>query len=203
VLGLLLLPPIAPATEFYSWHAVDAVFTVRPRLELALHGRIRSREEFNTLEQARAGPIVRWSPGADKALYGGYYFQPGHTPAAPWVGAHRLFAGSESRLVSRGSGQLTGRLVFERHFTSVRPSYNRYRAGLRWHWNRRLAPFFTHEWLAVRQGFHSLRNSGGLRWEIDKGLTLELGYLYDTRRTSWGGDRQALVTSLRFHGGER
>ena len=43
-----------------------------------------------------------------------------------------------------------------------------------------------------------MRNSGGLGVRVTPELTVEGGFLYNIRRTFWGGDRQAIVTGLRW-----
>jgi hypothetical protein len=91
------------------------------------------------------------------------------------------------------------RLVAERHIGTGLPDYNRYRSSVRIVVGKsRIAPFFQNEMLAVRQGFPSTRNSGGMRLRINQQLTVEAGYLYDNRRVAWGGNRQALVTTVRW-----
>jgi hypothetical protein len=193
-------PPLA-ATELYSWHSLDSTLVSRRGLEVILHARLRSRDEMRALQQARAGSIVRWTVAPRATLFGGYYYQPVHEAGTPWGRGHRGFAGVESPLARWGSGTLTGRLAFERHLTRELGAYNRYRSYLRWQWERSVSPYFQSEWLAVREGFHSTRTSGGLRWQATPTMTIEVGYLYDVRRTAWGGDRQAVVTSVRFHRG--
>ena len=94
---------------------------------------------------------------------------------------------------------MTWRVAAERHFFSLDRDYNRYRTYTRVMWRRQVSPFLQNEWLAVNGGFHSVRNSVGLRFPIGSQSKLEIGYLYDYRRQVWGGDRQAIVTSLRFH----
>jgi hypothetical protein len=48
-----------------------------------------------------------------------------------------------------------------------------------------------------------MRNSGGLRVVVSPKVAFEVGYLYDVRRTVWGGDRQAIVTEISFQPGGR
>ena len=80
-----------------------------------------------------------------------------------------------------------------------RPDYNRYRSYFRIVIGRdRVTPYLQNELLAVRHGFHSMRNSAGLRFRLASRMTAETGFLYDHRQTEWGGDRAALVTAIRY-----
>ena len=85
-----------------------------------------------------------------------------------------------------------------------RPDHNRYRSYERLVIGRgRFSPYLQNEWLAVRQGFHSVRNSGGLRMRVTGQLTVEAGYLFDFRRAAWGDNRQAIVTAVKWQRRER
>ena len=189
----------ASAAELYSWHSQDFSIRAHSKLEVVLHSRLRTRREFGSLQQVRTGPIVRWQAGPKLAPFFGYYYQPGHDPGTTWSGGHRIFAGVETAAALPRGCVLTTRLAIERHMIRTRGfDYNRYRTYSRLLFPGRVSPYLQTEWLAVRQGFHSTRNSGGIRLRLGAGTTLEAGYVYDIRRTFWGGDRQAVVTSLRF-----
>lgn len=186
----------APA-ELYSWHSFDAVVAGNQRLEVILHSRLRTRDAFSDLQQVRFGPIARIRIRERLIWYSGYYFQPGDNGDKVWASGHRLFSGIEVPL-ERGRLGLTLRAAAERNFQSLDQDYNRYRTYSRLTWRRRLTPFLQNEWLAVNSGFHSLRNGAGVQFSIGSQTTVEVGYLYDSRRQVWGGDRQAIVTSVRF-----
>ncbi|MBL8178887.1 MAG: DUF2490 domain-containing protein [Bryobacterales bacterium] len=194
----------SPATELYSWHGFDYAETLHPKLELQITSRLRTRDEFKFLQQVRGGPVLRWRVSEKNVLYGGYYLQPGHDPSAPWRMGQRLFIGLE-RPWNFKKFTISNRIAAEHHFTGgARANYNRYRTSTRLFFpGRRITPFVQSEWLAVRQGFHSTRSSGGLRVRLNAMMTMEASYLYDIRRTVWGGDRSAIVTSITFRRAEK
>lgn len=190
---------VARAAEFYSWHAFDTPVISSKQYELVLHHRTRSRHEFHYLDQVRGGAIFRWNATPRLIPYVGGYFQPQQFRVHEWVEGRRVFFGVESPFRLGRMLALTARIAAERHIGTGRPDYNRYRTYERLVIGRaRLAPFVQNEWLAVRQGLHSVRNSGGLRCRVTPHWTVEGGYLYDIRRTAWGGHRQALVTAIRW-----
>lgn len=189
----------AAAQSTFTWHTFDAPIRLNPKLELVVHERVRTRRGFGTLDQIRGGPILRWRAASKATLLGGYYFQPQHTSDERWVRGHRFFAGVESTRPLGERMQAIGRLTAERFFSTGRPDYNRYRSYLRLLIGKEsVRPYLQNEWLAVRQGFHSVRNSGGLRMRLSPHVIVEAGLLYDIRRTFWGGDRFAILTGIRY-----
>jgi hypothetical protein len=204
-IALILFSNLAvwPATELFSWHVTDSQVKLNRRFDLVLHSRIRTRHEFHHVQQLRAGSILRMQAGKNLIPYAGYYFQPAQEPSDPWVRGHRVFVGME-RPFGLNRMMMTTRVAAERHINTGRPDYFRFRTYARLQFpGRRVAPFIQNEWLAVKQGFHSVRNSGGLRMRLSPAVTLEAGYLHDIRRTAWGGDRSAIVTALKFQKPER
>jgi hypothetical protein len=199
-LGLsLALGGLATAAELYSWHGLDTPVVTNKRYEVALHARLRSRHELQYLDQIRVGGIIRWKLSARVIPFVGTYYQPQQRVAHQWSEGSRYFGGAEAPFRLGDSLALTTRLVAERFVGTGRPDYNRYRSSERLVIGRkRIAPFLQNECLAVRQGFHSTRNSGGLRVRVSPQLTIEGGYLFDYRRTAWGGNRQAIVTAIRW-----
>lgn len=199
VLLALVTPDSLQATEFYSWHGFEFPLRLAEKVEVVLHHRTRTRHEWSYLDQSRAGAIVRWTAARGIVPYAGYYYQPQQLRADEWVRGQRVFLGAEKPFHLNSTAALTTRLAMERFFGTGRLDYNRYRSYCRLLLGGgRLTPFFQNEMLAVRQGYHSMRNSGGLRIRLSSFVHLEASYLYDVRRTVWGGDRQALVTGIRI-----
>lgn len=199
ILVLLALgPALTAATEFYSWHGYDTRLVERGRLEVSLHHRLRTRHELQYLDQARFGSIARWNEKRFSIL-AGFYLQPQQIHEQDWTPGRRVFGGIEVPVQLGSRIVLSSRLVAERHMSTGRPDYARYRTSERVVFGAgRFRPFIQNELLAVKQGFHSTRNSGGMSLRINDEFSVEVSYLYDIRRTFWGGDRQAVVTSMRW-----
>lgn len=198
---LLLFAIASPcvATEVFSWHTMDTALIQKGRFELTAHHRTRSRHELSYLDQSRWGTIGRWTANQKLVVVAGYYFQPQQVRPDVWKRGHRLFAGVEAPLYVKPGNVVSGRFLMERHMNTGRPGYFRYRTSLRWvHGRGRVRPFLQNELLAVWPGFHSTRNSAGLQMRLNEHLTMDVSYLYDTRRTFWGGDRQSIVTSMKW-----
>ncbi len=190
---------LTAAAELYSWHGFDTPAVVKKPYEVVLHSRLRSRHELHYLDQLRVGGTLRWKPTPRLIPFVGAYYQPQQITAHEWAEGSRYFVGAEAPFRLGASLALTTRLVAERFVNTGRPDYYRYRSSERLVIGRgRIAPYLQNELLAVRRGFHSTRNSGGLRVRVSPQLTVEGGYLFDSRRTFWGGDRQAIVTAIRW-----
>ena len=198
-LNLVLSSGLATAAELYSWHGFDTPVVANRRYDVALHARLRSRHELHYLDQLRMGGTIRWRLSARLIPFAGAYYQPQQLRAHQWTEGSRYFGGAEAPFKLTDSLALTARLVAERFVGTGRPDYNRYRSSERLLIGRgRLAPYLQNEWLAVRQGFQATRNSGGLRVRVSPQLSFEGGYLFEIRRTAWGGNRQAIVTAIRW-----
>jgi len=199
--ALLLCAPLT-ATELFSWHTMDTRVAHQGRVELFLHHRTRLRDELHFLEQSRVGAIARihLNPKTSRFFWlAGYYFQPNQRLTNRWDLGQRVWGGFEAQPYAKPGHVVMLRAVSERHFNTGRPAYFRHRTALRYTAGTgRVRPFVQNELLAVWPGFHSTRNSGGLWVQLSKELLLEATYLYDSRRTFWGGDRQAVVTMLRW-----
>lgn len=190
----------ADGARSFSWHVAEVQFKAfGPRLDFVLHTRTRTSDNFGRLDQLRTGAVVRFNASPSWAVYSGYYFQPQHAADDLWVRGHRVFSGIENASAPHRDLRLITRLSLERFLGTGRPDYNRYRSYARLQIGRRqLIPFVQNETIAVKQGFHSTRSGGGVRWRISPEIWVEGGALYDVRRFSWGGDRIAIVTSVKY-----
>ena len=196
---LLSLSLSSPATELFTWHVLDTRVVSSGRFELNLHHRTRTRHELSYLEQSRVGPVARWAYSPRLTLIAGYYFQPQQIRPQTWAEGQRVFVGVESLVAHKPGAALLLRGFTERHVHTGRPAFTRYRTALRYTMGQhRVKPFVQNELLAVWPGFQSTRNSGGLSFRLSPVLTMDVSYLYEIRRTFWGGDRQSIVTSLRW-----
>ncbi len=198
IIFVLLASPGLWATELFSWHSFEGVLPAKGPLQVTLHGRLRTRQEVQDFQQVRFGPVARVSVNKRVNVLGGYYFQPGDNLARQWRTGHRAFVGLETPS-TMGPFSVVIRGVVERHFVSQTKDHNRFRSYVRICYEKRtISPFYQNELLGVADGFHSLRNGVGLKWRLTPELTAEFGYVYDYRRADWGGDRHAIVTTIRF-----
>lgn len=200
---LLALTALPVSAEMFSWHAAELGVRLTDRWNLVLSERTRTRREFSYLDQQRVGATIRWSSGRFTP-YAGYLYQPQQIARGHWTRGQRVFAGVEKVFALGAAAKMTNRLIAERYFSTGRPDYNRLRTHSRAVFGaRRAAPYAQFEAMAVRRGFHSVRASGGMRFRLSPNTSFEAGYLYDCRRTFWGGDRHALVTAFRVDVGRR
>jgi hypothetical protein len=200
LLALAFTVPVFPATELFSWHSFDTRLFSTNRFELALHHRTRVRQEFRYFDQDRVGPVARFTIRPRLTMIAGYYFQPQQVRPSDWAEGQRVFLGFETPLMSTRRSVLSLRGFTERHIGTGRPNYTRHRTSLRWTFGQgHVRPFLQNEVLAVWPQVHSTRNSGGLSVRLNDQFNLDLSYLYDLRRTFWGGNRQSIVSSIRWN----
>lgn len=196
----------APAQELFSWNAFEVSTRLSEGWELTLHSRIRTRHEFHQIAQVRGGPqlgyrLQRWS------FRGAYYFEPDHSgdhdpSTGYWESGHRVFGSVDATLRPARTVSVIPRFMVERFLTSDRGNYNRYRSGARINIGGRTGPYLQHEWMFVASGLQILRNGAGMRFSPGRHWSLEGGWLFDQRGPSWGGNRQAIVSSLHYAWGE-
>ena len=203
---LALAAPLAPApaAELAGWHGIDLPVRLPRKLELTLHHRTRIRHQLRHLDDSRAGALLHWSATPRLIPFAGYYYQPQQDVPGLWVQSHRVLVGLESPLRVHADSSLTTRLTIERLFYPAPASFNRYRSYARLTiGGRRIAPFFQHELLMANSGYYSTRGAGGLRIRLSESVSLDTGYLFESRRAVFGGDRQAIVTSIRIQKPEK
>ncbi|MBL8178886.1 MAG: DUF2490 domain-containing protein [Bryobacterales bacterium] len=203
VLVSLIWASALPAQELFSWHWFEANEHLTKKYDLRMTFRLRTRHEFQFVDQILGGPTLQYRAQNRVLYFAGYWTQPGHEDKAPWVMGHRTFAGAERRWDLHRT-TLVGRFTWERHFGGGRDDHNRFRFFNRVLFGRKaVAPFLQYEWIGMRVGFFSSRQTGGVRFRLHPQVTVDASYLYDVRRASWGGPRSALITTVSFQRGER
>ena len=191
------------AAELFSWHSFDFAERITKKVDIQVTTRIRTRDEFHLLNQFLGGPMLTYRVNSRLLYFGGYWAQPGHEMNKSWLMGHRIFGGVDRRWALKDY-TFIGRLAYERHYGAGRPDHNRYRTYVRFMFPRHtVVPFLQHEYLAIRQGFFSSRQTAGMRFHIHPNVMLDVCYQYDVRRASWGGNRNAIITSVSFRQRER
>jgi Ca2+-transporting ATPase len=183
------------AAELQSQHALDTSFN-SGKWSVVLHSRARVRVENFDLFQFRAGPIVEYSLTSRASLLGGYYFARNDGASRKWSTTHRPFAGVEFA-ISKRRLILDSRSLIERFYVPGTGDFNRYRQRL---WVTRSAPaggpYGNVEYLFDAAGLRSVRYGAGWRIGPHGAFLIDFGYFYETRRTTDGGNRQMLITTV-------
>jgi hypothetical protein len=204
---LTLFWAAAPAQELYSWHGAEVSIPINSSWDFTLHTRIRTRHEFRHVAQVRAGPQVSYRYQR-YTFRGAYYFEPDNPSArdtanfAAWESGHRIFASAEASVQPSRSFAVIPRFMWERFIVKDRGQYNRFRMGGRVNVGRGTGPYLHHEWMLVASGLQLLRNGCGMRFALGNRWTVEGGWLLDSRPERWGGNRQAIVSAVRYAWGE-
>ena len=184
------------AGEIWSWHAVDATVLKTSKAEVALHGRLRTGRNLGTPQQGRAGVIAKFGIPRNVTLIGGYYYGKEEDSAEDWRNFHRVFTGIETPLYRSQGLRLDTRGIVERFFVVDRPQFSRYRHRIRLRSERRVGPYVASEWFFDANGYLSSRHGAGVRWKCGEFGSLEVGYLYDARRSIIGEPRHVIVTQF-------
>jgi hypothetical protein len=161
-----------------------------------LHGRLRTGNDFSTLQQGRTGAIVRFGLPGSSTLIGGYYYGKEEDSAEDWQNLHRIFGGVEVPVLRRRGISVDTRGIVERFFVPDRQQFTRYRHRLRLRTDRRIGPYVSSEWFFAADGYLSGRYGAGICWRCAESGTLEFGYLYDARRPTIGEPRHVIVTQF-------
>jgi hypothetical protein len=186
-------------SDVETQHAFDVTLPLKPRLELIVHSRVRTQPGGLGFYQVRAGPTLSWDATGRISLLGGYYYtQQERKIDNDFIGGHRLFGGAELALMNTRRLSVDQRFVTERFFSDTADDFNRYRLRSRLSTKSSVAPYTTHEFFFDAQGWRSNRHSVGVRWSLLPALQIDLGYLYEHRRTGVGPNRHVWLTSLHW-----
>jgi hypothetical protein len=178
-------------------HAFDVTLPLKPRLELVLHSRLRTQPGGLGFYQVRAGPIASWDVAPRISLLGGYYYaQQERQIDHDFIGGHRLFAGTEIALLDTRRLSVDQRVLTERFLSDAADDFTRYRLRSRLSAKGSVAPYTSHEFFFDAQGWRSNRHSAGIRCSLLPALQVDLGYLYEHRRTGVGPHRHMWLTSI-------
>jgi hypothetical protein len=176
-------------------HAFDVTLPLKPRLELVLHARARTQPGGLGFYQVRTGPSVSWDAAPRISLLGGYYYAQ-QERKIDFIGRHRLFGGAEVAVLNTRRLSVDQRALAERFLSDAADGFNRYRLRSRWSVKGSVAPYTSHEFFFDAQGWRSNRHSAGIRWSVLPALQIDLGYLYEHRRTGVGPHRHMWLTSI-------
>ena len=197
-LSALLAHPLS-GSDVETQHAFDVTLHPKPTLDLVIHSRIRTQPGGLGFYQVRAGPILSWDASHRISLLGGYYYaQQERKIDNDFIGGHRLLGGAEVALVDRRRFSLEQRFLAERFLSDAADDFNRYRLRTRLSATYSVAPYTTHELFFDAQGWRSNRHSAGVRWNLLPAVQIDLGYLYEHRRTGVGPDRHVWFTSVHW-----
>jgi len=199
-LFLAIAGPACPQ-EFYSWHTHEIASNLTERSSIVFHTRLRSRQSFQHLAQFRAGVLLGYNFRGFN-LTGGYYVEPNHPLDSEWQSGHRLTTSVSRSFPLRPRFTATPRLNMDRFFTVVRGDFNRFRSGVRWDYGRLSGPYMINEVMFSATGFQSTRHTAGWRVRPLPQVQFEAGYVYDVRTAYWGGNRQAIITVMRYQLGD-
>jgi len=197
---LTLVPQAAAQTE--TQHGFDSGFRIRPRLDLVLHGRIRTRPGALGLYQARFGPVFEYSGRRGLKWIGGYYYTQQENSDDDFIGGHRYFGGAEARVMETGAFRLEMRALAER-FEQARNSFARYRFRVRVSGLSRVAPYAGVENFLDANGWRSARYAAGLRVRNGARIAFDFGYFVEPRRADVGRTRHMFMTGLHWSFGTR
>jgi hypothetical protein len=103
------------AADVESLHTFNFNFQLTPTLNVQLHTRARTFEQFRTFNQFRVGPVVSWQAAKRLTLVAGYYETRQNTRVAHNVyPIRRPWIGGQFRLLQGRHWSLDNRTVVER-----------------------------------------------------------------------------------------
>jgi len=199
-LVLILAPAVRAQTE--TQHGFDSSFGLRPRLDLVVHGRIRTQPGSLGLYQVRFGPILEYSWRSGPKWIGGYYYTEQENADQDFVGGHRYFGGAEARVSDSRAAKVEIRALAER-FLRAGNGFARYRFRARVGGASKVAPYASFETFLDAQGWRSTRYAAGVRARNGARITLDFGFFLEPRRTGVGPTRRMFLTGLHWNFGTK
>ncbi len=174
--------PLAAQVE--TQHVINAPWQINPRVDITLHGRLRTRPTSQGLYQVRAGALLglRLSPRW-KAIAGYYFSEVEETK--DWEGWNRTFGGVEHRL-GTSKGTWSARHLAELFDAPRGLVYYRVRHRVGWESASRLAPYSNVEYFWDNQAWRSVRYQVGLRYKITPRTSWDFHYFHEPRRQDVG-----------------
>jgi len=200
-LAALLAAGQEAAAQAETQHGFDAGFRLTARLDLVLHGRIRTQPGRLGLYQARGGPILEYSWNSRFRLIAGYYYAEQENSQKDFIGGHRWFGGAEGRVWSARPSRVDVRLLAERFELAQGRDYTRYRVRARVSGTRTAAPYGSVESFFDAQGWRSTRCAAGLRWRNGRSISFDVGYFVEPRRADIGRTRHMFLTGVHWNFG--
>ncbi len=178
-------------------HAFEFSFPINSRLQATLHSRGRTQPTGLGPYQARLGPVLEYTFTRHLAVMGGYYFSKQEQSDRDLRGTHRVFGGVEWTPLRARRAEFEVRSLLER-FIAGPESFTRWRNRFRLTSTARTAPYVSAETFLDAHGWRSTRYSAGLRIGAARWLDLDVGYFYEPRRATLGGDRHMFLTTVQF-----
>jgi hypothetical protein len=180
-------------------HALDVTLPLKARLDLTLHARIRTEPGGRGFYQARSGPVVSWAAWQRVSLLGGYYYSLQESRVSgDFRGAHRPFGGLEVTAVDARRLAVEQRYLAERFLPEAAAGYTRHRLRTRVSAKGTVAPYTSHEFFYDAHGWRSNRHAAGVRWSAHQALKIDVGYMFEHRRSALGPARHIWFTSIQW-----
>lgn len=203
---LLLAAAPGYAADAQVWHWWTNEIGVTDRVSVIIHGQHRTNRFSGDFLQGRTGPILRYKVTKKTTLISGYYYRREPEPRRDtWGDSHRLFGGIENyadfgRYHRLPASRLESRLLVERFFNGpagTLTDYTRLRHRHRFSFTEwTVSPLLGYEVLAWREGLWGQRPHGGIRWQVNSSIMLDMAYQWDGRVPGAGSRNQLIFTNL-------
>ncbi|MCS7041358.1 MAG: hypothetical protein NZR01_01040 [Bryobacteraceae bacterium] len=203
LLAALAAPAALLCAQTETQHGFDAGIRFAPRLDLVPHTRIRTQPSGLGLYQARAGPVLEFSPHRNFRWIAGYYYTQQENSRQDFLGGHRYFGGAEARVWSNGAAGADLRALAERFLMAGGRDFARYRIRLRVSGRRAVAPYGSIENFLDAHGWRSTRYAGGARFGNGSRMSFDLGYFFEPRRGELGRVRHMVTTAVHWNFGTK
>jgi hypothetical protein len=184
------------ASDIESWNAVEPEYK-DSHIRLVLQSQFRFRSDLGGFYASRTGPRIQFYVKPHFIPMVGYLYKNYKSTPSKWNDSHRAYGGVEIPLHD-GRWTAETRLWYERFFGDVKPSFNRYRQGVRVIWKHHYAPVGGVDTFQTSHGFYFIRPYGGIRWNMNSRSSIEFSYLYEAYRSGMGQNRHIVMTRLRF-----
>lgn len=194
------------AEDVQQWHWWTNEIDVSRKATIIVHGQFRTKRPMAEFLQGRVGAILLYSVRPKNYLVAGYFYRREPQPLRPGSGdSHRYFGGFQN-YVFTPEGETMPPLLLENRalveyfaagpegtrtdFTRAR---YRFRASIR---DVPISPLLGYEIFFDTQGLWGNRPHGGVRWNMNSRVMLDIGYYWDARSPRVGRRTHLFFTNL-------
>jgi hypothetical protein len=152
---------------------------------------LRTRQNSTEIYQARVGTNADFAVHPRFSLAAGYLFTEEEDDGSAWESDHRLYGGVTMPLTA--ALEVRGRV--ERFLRSA-SDYTRYRQRFLYEFKTKLQPYISTEAFLDRHGLQTTRWGAGIQPKVTNSVEVDIGYVFDDRKTSLGGQRHFVTSSF-------
>lgn len=173
------------AADLQFWNLTEFTLAESRRMSWQVFAALRTRNHLTDAYDERLGTTVRLQANRRLSLSASYLRRWVDPEGHGFHRENRLYGGPTILLFEHPL-HVWSVTLYERHIAIPgQADFNRYKQRIEIERARHgLSPFLAEEVTFLRQSFYRLRSRAGFRWRFHSGRSFELGYQFETIKTS-------------------